>query len=89
MIPEEVRKALAETEASDFSGRLVWMDNTPNLGGGSVMPQATSRQIVAPADKSLVPIHLDHSRIINAVTFLRVSPSELVKGATKMQFCLS
>lgn len=89
MIPEEVRASLEKTAANATSGRLVWVENTHNLGGGTVTSPVTMSQIVQLAGEALVPIHLDGSRIFNAATFLHVDPSELVNGVTTVQFCLS
>ncbi len=47
--------------------RLVWVENTSNLGGGTVWPIATIRDVTATARRLGLGTHMDGARLFNAV----------------------
>lgn len=47
--------------------RLVWVEQTSNLGGGAIWPLDTIREVCAVADRHGLAKHLDGARLMNAV----------------------
>ncbi|MTI47962.1 MAG: low-specificity L-threonine aldolase [Firmicutes bacterium] len=68
---------------------LICLENTHNRCGGIVLPLEYLKQVSELANKYKVPIHMDGARLFNASTYLGVKPSEIVKYADSVQFCLS
>ena len=76
---------------SDHRARtgLVELENTSNLAGGSVYPQAVAEEICDRAHAAGLPVHLDGARIFNAAVALGCSPAELTRKFDSVMFCLS
>ncbi|PYO52282.1 MAG: low specificity L-threonine aldolase, partial [Candidatus Rokuibacteriota bacterium] len=53
--------------------RLVWVEQTSNLGGGSVWPLARINEVTAVARRHGLSTHLDGARLMNAVVASGVS----------------
>lgn len=47
--------------------RLVWLENTTNRGGGKIYPITVMRDIKAVCDEQHLSLHLDGSRLMNAI----------------------
>ena len=47
--------------------RLVWVENTSNMGGGTVWPLATVEEVCATAHGHALAAHMDGARLLNAV----------------------
>jgi threonine aldolase len=60
--------------------RLVWIENTSNLGGGTVWPLATVRAVRDAAHERGLRVHLDGARLLNAVVASGVPAAEFVHG---------
>lgn len=56
--------------------RLVWVEQTSNLGGGSVWPLATIHEVTDVARRHGLATHLDGARLMNAVVATDVSADE-------------
>jgi threonine aldolase len=56
--------------------RLVWVEQTSNLGGGSVWPLARLSDVTAVARRHGLATHLDGARLLNAVVATGVSARE-------------
>ncbi len=69
--------------------RLVWLENTHNVAGGTVMKTDAFAGVVATARGQGVPVHVDGSRIWNAAAFHGLRSEELVRGATSVAFSLN
>ena len=68
---------------------LIELENTSNLAGGSVYPQAVANDIVEHAHALGLPVHLDGARIFNAGVASGKPVAELTKGFDSVMFCLS
>lgn len=68
---------------------LVTIENTHNVFGGLPIERARVRPYIDAAAQRGVAVHVDGSRIFNAAIALGCSPSELVRGARSVTFCLS
>ena len=76
---------------SDHHARtgLISLENTSNLGGGSVYPENVSDEICDEARKAGVAVHLDGARIFNAAVATRQSVVDLTRKFGSVMFCLS
>ncbi len=72
---------------SDVS--LVVLENTHNLGGGTVQRVEEVQAVVAAARECGFRVHLDGARIWNAAVALGVPPAALAKGVDTVMSCLS
>lgn len=68
---------------------LVALENTHQVGGGSVLSVADMRDIAAVCADNGVPVYLDGARIFNACAVADVPVSAYAGAATAMMFCLS
>jgi threonine aldolase len=68
---------------------LVSLENTHNMAGGAVMPQATMNAICDGAHQAGIPVHLDGARIFNASVALGVPVDQLTAKCDSVMFCLS
>jgi threonine aldolase len=56
--------------------RLVWVEQTSNLGGGSIWPLAKVREVAAVARRRGLATHMDGARLMNAVVASGVPAQE-------------
>jgi len=68
---------------------LIVLENTHNMAGGAVTPQAVMDEVCDEAHKFGLPVHVDGARIFNAAVALGVSVAELTRKADSVMFCLS
>ena len=87
--PEHVRAAVAPRAYYKSDVSLVVLENTHNLGGGTVQKVEEVRAVVQAARECGFRVHVDGARIWNAAVALGVPPSTLVKGADTVMACFS
>jgi threonine aldolase len=68
---------------------LVEIENTHNMGGGTVYPLAVVEEICGNAHDMGIPVHMDGARIFNAACALNRPVKELAAPADTVMFCLS
>src|SRR5215472_15903350 len=68
---------------------LVSVENTHQVGGGTVMPVGTLAEIAAVCAGRGVPLYLDGARIFNACAVTGTAVSQYAAQASAMMFCLS
>ena len=85
--PSAIRDALRET--GGIASRLVWIENTHNMGAGRALPPDVVDDVGQVARDAGIRLHIDGSRIFNAATYLGVSAARLARPASTVQFCLS
>jgi threonine aldolase len=68
---------------------LISLENTHNMAGGSVYPQALLDEICDRAHEAELPVHLDGARIFNAGTALGKPVAEITRKCDSVMFCLS
>lgn len=68
---------------------LIEVENTHNMGGGTVYPLDTLDEIAHEAKKFKLPLHMDGARIFNAAAALNLPVSRLAQPADTVMFCLS
>ncbi len=68
---------------------LISLENTHNMAGGTVYPQAVADEICGAAHDAGIPVHLDGARIFNASVALGHPVAEITKKFDSVMFCLS
>jgi threonine aldolase len=68
---------------------LIEIENTHNMGGGTVYPLETVREICEGAHALGLKVHCDGARLFNAATALGRPVRELVQHVDSVAFCLS
>ena len=68
---------------------LVAIENTHQLGGGSVLPVGQVAAIADVCAASHVPLYLDGARIFNACTVTGANVADYARHADALMFCLS
>ena len=68
---------------------LVTIENTHQVGGGSVLPVADIRAIAAACAACDVPLYLDGARIFNACAVTGATVADFAAEVCAMMFCLS
>ena len=89
LTPDHVRAAVAPRAYYKSDVSLVVLENTHNLGGGTVQGVEEMQAVVAAARECGFRVHVDGARIWNAAVALGVPPSALVKGADTVMACFS
>ena len=89
LTPEHVRAAVAPRAYYKSDVSLVVLENTHNLGGGTVQRVDEVQAVVAAARECGFRVHVDGARIWNAAVALGVPPKALVKGVDTVMACLS
>ena len=89
LTPEHVRAAVAPRAYYKSDVGLVVLENTHNLGGGTVQRVEEARAVVAAAREAGFRVHLDGARLWHAAVALGVPPAVLVAGADTVMACLS
>jgi threonine aldolase len=86
---ERVERAITPKIYYRAQTGLVSLENTHNMAGGTVYPQAVFDDISERAHEAGLPVHLDGARIFNAATALGKPVAEISKKADSVMFCLS
>lgn len=68
---------------------LICLENSHNMGGGSVITSEHISGVCQSAHKLGIPVHLDGARIFNAAVALDTPVADLVRECDSVQFCLS
>jgi len=84
-----LREAIRPASRNQMGTALVWMENTHNRSGGSVLPLAYMEAVSGLAREKGVPVHLDGARIFNAAIALGVAPVDIAKFSDSVCFCVS
>jgi threonine aldolase len=69
--------------------RLVSVEQTSNLGGGTVWPQETLRAVAEAARRHGLRTHMDGARLMNAVVASGVPAREHTRGFESVTLCLT
>jgi threonine aldolase len=69
--------------------RLIALENTHNMAGGTVYPTRLARAICEKAHEAGLKVHLDGARVFNAAVHLGENVAAVTQGFDSVQFCLS
>jgi threonine aldolase len=75
----EVRGALARRNAAEYPVRLVWLENTHNVGGGAVATPREMAELRGLVADQGVAVHVDGARVFNAAAALGLPVAALVE----------
>ncbi len=89
MAPEDVEAAIRGVNIHFPETGLICVENTHNVGGGTVVNLRQMAAIKAVAERHGVPVHLDGARIFNAAIALGAPAREIAAFADSATFCLS
>ncbi len=89
LTPDDVRAAVGPRAYYKSDVSLVVLENTHNLGGGTVQRVEEVQAVVAAARECGFRIHLDGARIWNAAIALGVPPAAIAAGVDTVMSCLS
>jgi len=92
MTPEDVQRAIRKVEGSDShypDCSLVCVENTANVGGGSIYDQKILDSICEVAHRNDCRTHLDGARMFNAVVGSGTDPSRMARDFDTISVCLS
>jgi len=89
LTPEHVRAVVAPRAYYKSEVSLVVLENTHNLGGGTVQTVEEVQAVVGAAREAGLRVHVDGARIWNAAVALGVKPAALVRGVDTVMTCLS
>lgn len=68
---------------------LISLENTHNMGGGTVYPQREVDEICAEAHARGLRVHMDGARVFNAAAAANSTVSRIVRDVDTVMFCLS
>lgn len=89
MDPTAVAEAIRAADAQRSRTRLIVMENTHVLSGGTVLPEADMAGIATLGRERGIPVHLDGSRIFNAAIALGVPGRQLGAHADTVSLSLN
>ena len=92
MSPEDVQRAIRKVAGSDShypECTLICVENTANVGGGSIYNQETLDAICEVAHKNDCRAHMDGARMFNAVVASGTNPARMVRDFDTISICLS
>src|SRR6185295_2633987 len=86
---DRLREAIRPTTRNQMGTALVWMENTHNRSGGSVLPLAYMEAVSGLAHEKGIPVHVDGARLFNAAISLGVAASRIAEHADSVCFYVS
>ncbi|PYP90540.1 MAG: low specificity L-threonine aldolase [Candidatus Angelobacter sp. Gp1-AA117] len=86
---EQIKKRIAPRVYYRSQTGLIVLENTLNLAGGTIFPQALADEICDKAHQEGIPVHLDGARIFNAAAATGKTVAELSRKFDSVMFCLS
>jgi threonine aldolase len=89
LAPEAVESAIRRPDLHTPSTTLLCLEQTHNVGGGSVYPLETIQQLADLARRHGLALHLDGARLFNASAKTGVSLAEYAANFDTVSFCLS
>jgi len=87
--PKDIEKELFHDEILHPKTSLICIENPHNAAGGTCINPQQMKLLREMANKYDLKIHIDGARIFSAAVALGIQPSELVKDADSITFCLT
>lgn len=84
-----VLECIREEDIHEPSTELICIENTHNVCGGKLIPEAFMIDLQRISRDKQIPIHLDGARIWNAFTKTKTEPAEMAKYVDSLTVCLS
>ncbi len=86
---EQVRRVLKPLSSHAAPTAMVEIENTHNMGGGTVYPLSTIREICDGVHERGLNVHMDGARVFNAAAAMAIPVREIVAPVDTVMFCLS
>ena len=87
---EDVRRHFRWAQGTHYPlSRLLSVENTTNMGGGVAWPKTMLDDVTATARELGLKLHMDGSRLFNAVTASGLSPGEIAAPFDTVTVCFS
>ncbi len=86
---QQVEEGIRRDDPHQPRTRLVSVEQTSNLGGGTVWPLEQLRAVAEAAHRHNLRTHLDGARLMNAVAASGVPAHEQARGYDSVTFCLT
>ncbi len=88
--PKDVSQAVRDPAKDHFPRtRMIFIENTHNIGGGSVYPIEVVKELSEVAKEKGLVLHLDGARLFNACVALGVEPREYSRSVDSLSICFS
>lgn len=87
--PNEVEANIHPADQHYSRTSLIALENTHNACNGRALTPGEVASVAGVAHEHGIPLHIDGARLFNASVALETPPSELVKDADTVTFCLS
>ncbi len=87
--PEAVERAIRRPDLHTPPTTLLCLEQTHNVGGGSIYPMETIQQLTALARRYDLALHLDGARLFNASAKTGMLVAEYAAPFDTVSFCLS
>jgi threonine aldolase len=87
--PQQVDEGIRRDDPHCPRTRLVCVEQTSNLGGGTVWPLGQLRAVAEAARRHQLRTHMDGARLMNAVVASGVPAHEQTRGYDSVTFCLT
>jgi threonine aldolase len=87
--PDQLEAGVREKDPHCAPTRLVCVEQTSNRGGGSVWPVDLLHDIAASAHAHELAVHMDGSRLMNAVVASQIDATQHTAGYDSVTLCLS
>jgi threonine aldolase len=88
--PTDVSEAVRDPEKDHFPRtRMVFIENTHNIGGGTVYPIEVVKELSEVAKEKGLVLHMDGARLFNACVALGVEAREYARYVDSLSICFS
>jgi threonine aldolase len=89
--PDQIEASLTlrTGSAAERESRLIWLENTHNRAGGTIMPAGQLGAIVDLAQRHQLAVHVDGARIWNALAATNEEPHRILEGASSAMVALN
>jgi threonine aldolase len=84
-----VKSSIRENDIHEPITKLICIENTHNVCGGTIIPLTYLKHLHDLTDKVGIPIHLDGARLWNAITEMEVEPYVIGELVDSLTVCLS
>jgi threonine aldolase len=86
---EQIEPALRKPGPHNATTTLIVIENTHNMAGGTVYPQAVIDEICSEAHALGLKVHMDGARVFNASVASGVPVSRITRDVDSVMFCVS
>ena len=86
---DQIKPNLHAGGKNDSATGLIEIENTHNMGGGTVYSEDALRDICGQAHDLGIKVHMDGARIFNASVANGIPVNQIAAGADTVMFCLS